>query len=140
MNMSYIQTVFDETIKTVSVVFDLEDAVMARHYTYKTRLDLKVGDVCAVATPHGLNLVEVVEVHEDPRINPDDRIEYKWITNKVDVESIKAAEQADIDFADKARTHARSKARERAKEELEEFRGLFLEEGEKAPDDENEML
>ena len=123
MNVSYMQTVFDESIKTVAVIFDVDDAIMARRYTYKTRLDLQVGDMCVVKTPHGLAVVEVVEVHEEPAIDPHDRVDYKWITQKVDVAAIDAAEAEDKSAVVKVRKHIRAKAREAAKAELAETFG-----------------
>ena len=46
MNSDYIQTVVDETIKTVSCRYEKN----GKEYTFKTRLDLKVGDQVLVQT------------------------------------------------------------------------------------------
>ena len=63
-----------------------------KFYTYKCPLDIdvKVGDALIVNPPSGYKVVIVTAVHDQPRINPDARYEYKWIVSKVDDESYKA--------------------------------------------------
>lgn len=55
-------------------------------YTYKVPLDIdvKVGDALIVNPPGGYKIVIVTAVHDQPRINPDARYEYKWIVGKID--------------------------------------------------------
>ena len=125
MNSSYIQTILDDTIKTVSIKFQNS----SKTYTYKTRLDLAPGDFVIVKTHNGLSIVRVEEVHNVPNIPQNSDIEFKWISQKVDVGAIESAEEADKEFHDKYQEEVRRKHRENAKAELigtlgEEFLGI----------------
>lgn len=128
MNTDYIQTVTDETIKTVSAVFEYED-IMAKRYTYKTRLDFEEGDMAVVNTPHGLSIVEIVEIHDEPEIDPDSVIDFKWIVQKVDIDAIEQAEADDKAFAKKCRERIRANHRKQARVALDGLLGEgFIEE------------
>ena len=125
MNSSYIQTILDDTIKTVSVRFQNN----SKTYTYKTRMDLIPGDFVIVKTHNGLSIVRVVELHNVPNIPQNSDIEFKWVTQKVDAGAIESAEEADKEFHDRYQEEVRRKHRESAKAELvdklgEEFLGL----------------
>ena len=96
---------------------------MAKRYTYKTRLALEEGDPVIVKTPHGISVAKVVEVHSDPEIDPDSRVEFKWIIQKVDVGGIEKAETDDKQFAKKCRDKIRSNHRKQAKLHLEGILG-----------------
>lgn len=98
MNLTHLQCQRDTTIKTVSVSFDQEHN-RGKGYTYKTRLDLKPGDLCNVNTTRGVIVVQVLKVHAKPQTKPDSGIELKWITCKVDTKAIKAAEAEDKNFS-----------------------------------------
>ncbi len=100
MNQTFKQCQADLTIKTVAVTFDQENGI-GKTYTYKTRLDLKPGDLVNVSTPRGVIVVAVMQVHKKPRVKPDDEIELKWIASKVDMKAIRDAEKEDRDFAKK---------------------------------------
>lgn len=98
MNQTHKQCQSDPTIKTVSVCFD-QESNHGKKYTYKTRLDLKPGDLCNVNTPRGVIVVRVTMIHPSPRTSPDSEIELKWIASKVDMKGIRDAEKEDRDFA-----------------------------------------
>jgi hypothetical protein len=116
-----MQTVYDESIKTVAVSFDQEETdIMSNLYTYKTRLDLKPHDFCVLLVGKKFEVVRVVEVHEEPEIDPDSTQEFKWITIKIDVAGAYAALQEDQEAKNKIRAHIRRKARHAAKQELAE--------------------
>jgi hypothetical protein len=127
MNTSYMQTVFDETIKTVAVSFDQSDDIMTKLYTYKTRLDLKPHDFGVVLVGKKFEVVRVVEAHDEPEIDPGSSREFKWLTIKLDVAPAYAALQEDQDAKKKIRAHLRRKARLAAKRELtEDFGDSFI--------------
>jgi hypothetical protein len=98
MNKTFKQCQADPTIKTVSVCFD-QESNHGKKYTYKTRLDLKPGDLANVNTPRGVIVVRVTAVHAKPRVKADDEVELKWIASKVDLRAIRDAEKEDRDFA-----------------------------------------
>lgn len=49
-------------------------------YTYKMPLGLcKAGDMAVVETNNGLNVVYILEVHDEPDIDPNANFEYRWL-------------------------------------------------------------
>lgn len=46
--------------------------------------DLKEGDLVVVPCQKHFSVAEVVEMHDDLRIQPNDEIEYRWVVQKVD--------------------------------------------------------
>lgn len=73
--------------KFVKVVFDTVSLHSQKQYTYKTNLDLEVGDLCVVDTPKGV--CEVVRV-SSLEADGDGGYDYKWIVSKVDKSSYNA--------------------------------------------------
>lgn len=73
-------------MKTVDVQFKgCNGGGVGKSYTYKTNLDLAVGDDVVVDAPStGMTVVVVTAVHKTPRIDPQAAYEYKWIVTKVD--------------------------------------------------------
>lgn len=82
---------------TVDVVFEDEvsihelrnpNTVHCSHssYTYKADLDLQlqIGDFAIVHARDELKIVRVVDVHLEPKIDPNARFTYKWVVQKVD--------------------------------------------------------
>ena len=136
MNPSYIQTVVDESIKTVGVQFAEDKADRGGPYTssltvytYKTRIDFEEGDRAIVFVNGQPKFVVVTEIHEDPEIGPGSKFTYKWIMQKVDTEAYEAASDADNEFEKRYRAEVRRKDRKNIKEQLietlgKEFLGL----------------
>lgn len=95
MNKHYILSLFDETVKTIGVKFN----GLGRSYTYKTRLELEVGDQVVVETPsNGLQVVEVVRVDEEPDFEIDSSIDYKWTVCKVETATYEADKAKDAEL------------------------------------------
>lgn len=53
-------------------------------FTYVTTLTLQPGDLVVVPYQKHFSVAEVVEVHDDLRIQPNEEIEYRWVVQKVD--------------------------------------------------------
>ena len=83
-------------------------------------------DFAVVLVGKKLEVVRVVEVHDEPEIDPDSSGEFKWLTIKLDVAPAYAALQEDQEAKSKIRAHVRRKARQAAKLELsEDFGEVF---------------
>lgn len=58
-------------------------------YTFKVLKEdaqhIVEGDYCVVDTAAGLRVAKVVEVHNEPQIDPDSDIDYRWFVAKIDV-------------------------------------------------------
>lgn len=89
-NKAYLLTLVCESIKTVEVVFNFGTPDTVKTYTYLTILDLVEEQDVIVETPQGLKLAQVCNVHEEPEIEPNDPLEYKWV---VGTDSTKAREE-----------------------------------------------
>lgn len=77
--------------KTVGVQFD----GTGRYYTYKTLLHLAIGDKVVVDVNGVYKVVDVVEVHSKPKIDPKATFAYKWIVSKVDLDGYKYIKKLD---------------------------------------------
>lgn len=82
-----IAALIREDAKTVGVSFSSGGKV----YTYVTNLDFALGDFVVVsvyraseAFENTLQVVCIVEVHNELRIEPNSDIKYKWIMAKLD--------------------------------------------------------
>lgn len=87
MDTMHLKELFDDRLKTVSVVFENSvDSIgsFQKKYTYKTYDDFKVGDYAVVLAEHNLKVVKVADVHDSDSINYDSAIKYKWVVSKVD--------------------------------------------------------
>lgn len=115
MNKHYILSLFDETVKTVGVKFN----GIGRSYTYKTRLELAVGDKVVVDTPsNGFQVVDVVRIDDEPDFEVDSLIDYKWIVCKVDVTEHEANQAKDAELHKEIAKVQRKHHREAAKNAL----------------------
>lgn len=54
-------------------------------YTYVTTLALSPGDLVVVPCKSHFSVAEVVEMHDDLRIQPNEDIQYAWVAQKVDL-------------------------------------------------------
>lgn len=127
MNPHYLQTCVEDDIQTIAAVFadDLNIKVKdipksEKRYTWKTRLDLEVGDLVVASTELGPRVVLVTEVHDDPRIEEHDEIDYQWAFQKVDSAANKELRDEDEAFKDRMRNEKRRSHRARVKELFEE--------------------
>lgn len=78
-----IAALLREGIRTVSVRF--QGAPLEKTYTYVTDLVLLAGDRAVVQVGENYRVVEVVEQHNDLRIEPNSEHRYQWIVSKVDL-------------------------------------------------------
>ena len=89
-------------IKTVECVFEGSD----KRYTYKTILDLKVGDKVVVNAPgNNFKIIDVVKIDNAPKLDINASFSYKWIVQKIDTEqyeSLNKAEEKLEAYLDKA--------------------------------------
>lgn len=86
---------------TVDVVFndhiDVDDIIngtIARpinqpHYTFKAELDsgLAVGDYVVVHAQQTLKIVQIIAVHDTPKIDSNASFEYKWVIERIDFQA-----------------------------------------------------
>lgn len=86
---------------TVDVVFnhhinieDVENDIIAHplnqpRYTFKAEKDseLRVGDYVVVHAQETLKIVQIVEIHDTPKIDPGATFEYKWVISRIDFEA-----------------------------------------------------
>ena len=87
MNMNQnknLVTLLQEGINTVKVEFTTDGA----RYTYKTNLDLEVGDAVVVKVKNTgkLKVVRVVQVDLDVDISQFEDFQIRWIVQKVDMD------------------------------------------------------
>lgn len=110
MNIHYMLALFDDQTRTCGVVFQEEankglkpwedvpahrkprPESVARVYTYKHRFtDLKKDELVVVQTPSGeYKVVIVVRVDDVPDLEPDTKIDYKWIVQRLDTSAYEA--------------------------------------------------
>lgn len=119
MNINHTITALQD-FNTVGVRFDDSK----RTYTYKTTEKFEEGDR-AIVCPNGiLKVVTVREVHDTPQIDFGSNIEYKWIVQKVDLESYnKRMEQEEL-MAVELRKSIANKKREEVKADLVKSLGV----------------
>ena len=91
-----IASMMIDGLKTVSVKFNEHDT---KSYTYRTMLDLKVGDYGLVEVTNNRNtsikMARVVRVHDIIEIDLDSDFEYKWLFSKVDYNVLQALKNRD---------------------------------------------
>lgn len=115
MNKHYILSLFDSGLKTVAAVFKGGSQV----YTYKTHTDFTVGDYAIVHTPsNGFQVVQITQVHDTPDLDPDSRVDYKWIVQKLDVTEYDKLVARDEELAVKVKDAQRNAHREQARAAL----------------------
>ena len=88
MNYSTLALTVGDNVKAVGVKFYSEQfgddvAVRGKTYTYKTTVDLEVGDLAAVFVGKRPKIVQVVKLN--PLVSQNETIEYRWIVCKVEV-------------------------------------------------------
>lgn len=85
MNLNSVAALIDEGVTTLSARFPDVD----KSYTFKVRTRLAEvltpGDPVIVETRNGLKVLIVEEIHDEPEIDPNDGIEYRWAFQAVDV-------------------------------------------------------
>ena len=121
MNINTIASLLVEGIKTVKVKFPHDD----QEYTYKTVLTLEVGDYVAVnVASNNRILPQVTEVHEEPELDPDSEIEYKWILCSVDLTKVNDLIAIELSIVEKLNATKRKRAREQALNLITEEYGI----------------
>ena len=121
MNINTIVSLLIEGIKTIKVQFPHDD----REYTYKTMLTLEVGDHVAVSVASNKQLLaQVTEVHEEPELDPDSEIEYKWILCSVDLTKVNDLIAIELSIVEKLNATKRKRAREQALNLITEEYGI----------------
>lgn len=87
--ISNLISALSSTLKTVGIQYkDAHGVAFGRVYTYKTDLELEVGEEVIVDAPStGLTVVVVTEVHNLANIDSSASFAYKWVVAKVDVKS-----------------------------------------------------
>lgn len=123
MSPHYLQTCIEDDIITVGCVFldnfntkleDLPDD--EKRYTFKSRdLDLKPGDLVLGNTVRGPRVVLVAEVHEEPQIEEDDKTDYQWVFQKVNMEKADELRKEDKEFISRIRDEKRKAHRAQVK-------------------------
>lgn len=85
LNYSSLPLLLDEKVRTVAVNFfadNGEGRIGRKPYTYLTTSEFEKGDLAVVMVSNMPKVVQVVEMD----VPTDDRVEYKWIVDKVDKE------------------------------------------------------
>jgi hypothetical protein len=110
-----------DDLQTVGCVF-LTGRASSKLYTYKVPAgwDTQDGDILAVHTPTGMALVQVKEVHREPRLDGD--FDYKWAVGKVDFTEYHEREVKEATFlsalADAERARRRQEMLQQARDAL----------------------
>lgn len=86
MNTTNLVSALQENYTTVEILYRGSNN---NSYTFKTDLDLAVGDLVVVPSvkEHDCDVALVVKVHTTPQIDFNVNYVYKWVINKVDVEA-----------------------------------------------------
>lgn len=113
MNSSYIQTLLNKDIKTVSVSFGNSTS-----YTYKTRLDLVPDDLVIVKAAGKFKIARIEEIDCVPNIDANSSIQYAWIMQKVETVAYENKELEDLAFKRKVKEEEIRTHREQHLQEL----------------------
>lgn len=89
MKQRHLISLLQNDYVTVQVVFQRPDNAPInpstnRHYTYKARMPIAVGDIAVVEVREKLALVKIVVVNDVPQINVDADYDYKWLIQRID--------------------------------------------------------
>lgn len=125
MKISNLIAALTTTLSTVGVQFkDANGVAYGRTYTYKTDLELKVGDEVVIDAPStGLTVVVVAEVHTVADIDEDAGFNYKWIISKVDLEQHNARIEKEAELVEEFAKVQQKVSRMRKIKELKEALG-----------------
>ena len=110
----YLMMMLQEDYTTCEVTF----GVNPKRYTYRTRLGLKKDDYVVVYTGSEYNVAQVVEVHDEPKIDPDRPMLLKWIVQKVDHTSYDEQAKLEKDLLEELMKNKRSRAKQAARDLL----------------------
>lgn len=105
MNISVQEAKEDPFIKSIKVIFEPltngHSPNAQKEYTYKTRLDLRIGDFVIVESQDQFKVVHVVDVCEKAsHLDKNADFEYQWAFQKVDVKMKKRLDQRTQLFSD----------------------------------------
>lgn len=109
MNRTTAIFIMNDDVTAVAVSYEKEDKTRDeaphKRYTFKTFLKLEVDDIVVIptSTRHGYTCAKVKEIAV--RIDLDSTIEYKWIVQKVEIDSyieLLSNEEAVVDKMDNA--------------------------------------
>ena len=103
----------NEAFKFVSCKF----ATSATQYTYKTLLDLKVGDMVLVATNSGMQAVTVTAMLEVDEVDLN-AYDYKWVAQKIDISHLEACEAKEAELVKLIRSKQRQHTSDQAMKAL----------------------
>lgn len=69
-----------------------------RLYTYITHLDVAAGDTVVVYASGEVKLATVIKVDDQPEIEPNSTIAYKWVIDKVDMAAFNENQQRNAEI------------------------------------------
>lgn len=117
----YLLTMLQEDYTTIKVQLSSGDV---RSYTYKwptnTGVELRMGDLVVVPVNSNdqYKIGTVMEVHDEPQINPDRPFVLRWVVQKVALEPFLAQVQREHETVEMMKISQRTGAKERARAEL----------------------
>lgn len=105
MNISVQEAKEDPNIKSIKIIFEPysngHSPNAQKEYTYKTRLDIRIGDFVIVESQDQFKVVHVVDVCEKAsHFDKNAKFEYQWAFQKVDVKMKQRLDQRTQLFSD----------------------------------------
>ncbi len=122
MNAINILLAKNEQFKFVTCVFNItQDPALQKHYTYKTLLDLKEGDLVVAPTAQGtFETIKVVEAN----IIYEGSFDIKWIAAKLDTSHLDECKAMEEEIKQLFVEEQKRKKAEVIKTHLEEHLGI----------------
>lgn len=119
MNTHYLHSLIDESVRTVGVRFNTAAGTgtsaplwSQKVYTYKTREPFSIDDLVVVEVPAGMSVAKVVRVDDDPQLDANTSLAYRWVVQKVDLRAYNALVDDDKRFEREIMKLQRKKHRE----------------------------
>lgn len=115
------------TVSLNSVAFLVRDDVTTisasfgsgpKNYTFKATQKLAskltVGDDVVVEVSHGIRVAQVVQIHSEPQIDPEDDINYQWAFQRVNTELLEELHDVESTVEDKLKERRKRSHRQQA--------------------------
>lgn len=126
MKIANLIAALSTTLTTVGVQYkDANGQAFGKTYTYKTDLELEVGDEVIVDAPStGLTVVVVTRLDSIADINENASYAYKWVVGKVDLEAHNSRLEKEEELAEEFAKVQQKVSRMRKIKELKEALGF----------------
>lgn len=134
LTATFLAAMLNDQLKTIEVQFkDCAGQPVGASYTYKTELDLEVGDEVVVDSPStGMTVVYVSQIHDLPQLDTQAPFQYKWVVSKVDRAGYDTRLETEADLEKEFAVIKHKQQRLNALNELKESLGVAF--GEDCPE------